>query len=409
MKLYSVHVENFRAFLDEELIFEDYTCLVGCNGSGKSTILCALNIFFKENAFSKTDLSSLDEEDFHRKDTSRPIRITLTFNNLTTEEQTEFSHYFRGEQLAITAEAIWDPITQNAIVKQFGQRLGMEQFAHFFKAESSGAKVDELKTIYTDIRNQFPDLPAASTKANMIEYLHSYEDTHSELAVLIPSEDSFYGFTRGANKLERFVQWVYIPAVKDATEEGSEGKNTALGKLLARTVRSKVNFGEEIKNIRLKAQDDYARLIAENQTQLDDLSTSLKDRLAEWSHPDTNMKVTWQQDLEKSIKIEEPIAKILAGEGLFEGNLARFGHGLQRSFLLALLQELASGGDNSQPLLILACEEPELYQHPPQARHLATVLKKLSESNTQVILCTHSPYFISGEDFSCVRLGFVYK
>jgi len=47
------------------------------------------------------------------------------------------------------------------------------------------------------------------------------------------------------------------------------------------------------------------------------------------------------------------------------------GHGLQRSYLLALLQELAGSEAPNAPTLILGCEEPELYQHPPQARHLA--------------------------------------
>ncbi|MHB9024741.1 MAG: ATP-dependent nuclease [Armatimonadota bacterium] len=404
MKLHSLRIANFRAFLDEEIFFDDYTCLVGCNGSGKSTLLYALNIFFRESSFSKTDVTLLEEEDFHKRDTTKPIRITVTFTNLTPEEQSDFSHYYRGDQLAITSEATWDPALQKAIVKQYGQRLGMEPFARFFEADSDGAKVDELKQIYSALCQMYADLPKAATKPSMIDALRTYEEAHPELAKLLPSEDSFYGFTKGANKLERFIQWVYIPAVKDATEEGSEAKNTALGKLLARTVRAKVNFVDPINAIRSKAQQDYAKLVDEHQSLLDDLSVTLKERLAEWSHPDVNMRVLWQQEPEKAIKIEEPIAKVLAGEGLFEGNLTRFGHGLQRSFLLALLQELASGGDESQPRLILACEEPELFQHPPQARHLATVLKRLSEANSQVVLCTHSPYFISGEDFSCVRL-----
>ena len=95
---------------------------------------------------------------------------------------------------------------------------------------------------------------------------------------------------------------------------------------------------------------------------------------------------------------------IVAGEGDFEGELARFGHGLQRSYLLTLLQELAGTDDMGGPTLVLACEEPELYQHPPQARHLNAVLHKLSEGNAQVVVSTHSPLFVSGEGFEGVRL-----
>ena len=104
------------------------------------------------------------------------------------------------------------------------------------------------------------------------------------------------------------------------------------------------------------------------------------------------------------MRVEEPWAHILAGEGEFEGELARFGHGLQRSYLLALLQELAGTDDIAGPTLILACEEPELYQHPPQARHLAAVLNTLSKGNAQVIISTHDPLFVSGQGFEDVRM-----
>ena len=104
------------------------------------------------------------------------------------------------------------------------------------------------------------------------------------------------------------------------------------------------------------------------------------------------------------MRVEEPWAHILAGEGEFEGELARFGHGLQRSFLLALLQELAGTDDAAGPTLILACEEPELYQHPPQARHLGAVLNSLSQGNAQVIVSTHDPRFVCGQGFEDVRM-----
>jgi putative ATP-dependent endonuclease of the OLD family len=71
---------------------------------------------------------------------------------------------------------------------------------------------------------------------------------------------------------------------------------------------------------------------------------------------------------------------------------------------LALLQELASCDDPDAPRLILGCEEPELYQHPPQARHLASVLQDLSEDNAQIVVSTHSPYFVSGRGFESVRM-----
>ena len=150
--------------------------------------------------------------------------------------------------------------------------------------------------------------------------------------------------------------------------------------------------------------DGYLKILNDNRDALKTLSDSLTGRLQEWAHPDAHLSLKWNDDTSKAIVIDEPLAKILAGEGPFEGELARFGHGLQRSFLLALLQELAASGQTAGPRLLLACEEPELYQHPPQARHLASVLEVLSSQNAQVIVSTHSPHFVSGKGFESIRM-----
>ena len=197
---------------------------------------------------------------------------------------------------------------------------------------------------------------------------------------------------------------MYVPAVKDASSEQVEARNSALGKLLARTVRSRTNFDEEIETLRTQMQQRYQELLDGNQNVLNDISSALQIRISEWAHPEARLRLEWKQDPDKSVRVEEPLAHILAGEGEFEGELARFGHGLQRSYLLALLQELAGPDDAAGPTLILACEEPELYQHPPQARHLAAVLNTLSQGNAQVIVSTHDPLFVSGQGFEDVRM-----
>ena len=404
MKIESVRVENFRSFEDATIAFNDYTCLVGPNGAGKSTILTALNVFFRESENIPTDLSRLDSEDFHRKNTTDPIKITVTFSDLNQEAKKDFSDYVRQGQLVVSAVAAYDEASGKADVKQFGQRLGMPAFAPFFKAFGDGTKVTELRNIYASLRSANPSIPKQSTKVAMATALQDYEAKYPNECELIQSEDQFYGFSKGANLLAKHIQWVYVPAVKDPTSEQVEARNTALGKLLTRTVRSRTNFDESVDTLRSDMQNQYQELLDSQQHVLEAISTSLQSRLSQWAHPDAKLRLEWKQDPDKSVRVEEPWAHILAGEGEFEGELARFGHGLQRSYLLALLQELAGVDDSSAPTLVLACEEPELYQHPPQARHLAAVLQRLSCENSQVIISTHSPLFVSGEEFEDVRM-----
>jgi predicted ATP-dependent endonuclease of OLD family len=403
MRIKSIRIKNFRSFQDEKIELDHYTCLVGANGAGKSTVLCALNVFFRETQNATTDLTSLHAEDFYCKDTKVPIEITVEFTDLTKEAQEDFSDYFRQGLLAVTAKAVYDENSLTAPVRQFGQRLAMMEFAPFFKKLNDGALAADLKAIYAGLRTTFPELPSVASKDAMVGALREYETARPAACQLIPSEDQFYGISKGSNRLAKHIQWVYVPAVKDASEEQSEAKNSAIGRLLARAVRSKVNFTEDLRKIAIAAQEQYQKLLADNQAALDGITQSLGKRLGQWAHPDAGLKVQWQQDPKKSVQVEEPLAGILAREGEFEGQITRFGHGLQRSFLLSLLQELAET-EGVGPTLILACEEPELYQHPPQARHLSTVLRTISQKSGQILLTTHSPYFVSGEAFENIRL-----
>lgn len=404
MRLSRLRIQNFRCYKDREIGFNDYTCLVGPGGAGKSTVLTALRILFRDSSSSPTDLICLQQEDFHRRDTSVDITITATFTDLEPEAQLDFKHYYRQDQLVVSAVARRNQNAKHAEVKQYGQRMVMPEFVPFFEADSNGSSAIVLKELYSAIRRSFTDLPAPGTKAAMKEVLSAYESSHPEQCQLHPSEDEFYGFTKGANRLRTYIQWVFVPAVKDASSEQFEGKKTALGLLLERTVRSKMSFSQPLAELRNEIERRYSALLAANQTALGDLSETLTARLQDWADPNARLALSWRDDPSSYISIDEPMAEVLAGDTRFQGTLARSGHGLQRSFLLALLQELSGCRDTGIPKLLLACEEPELYQHPPQARHLAGVLQKLSVTNTQVMISTHSPYFISGHGFEDVRL-----
>ena len=404
MKIESVHIKNFRSFKNETILFDDYTCIVGANGAGKSTVFTALQVFFRHYKDSKTDLSKLTEKDFHHCNTAEPIEITVTFTELSEQAQEDLSNYVRQGKLIVTAKAEFDAATQRAEIKQFGNRLGIEDFKIFFELEKNKAPVVELNDCYSQLREKFQDLPNAGSKDAKIAALKEYEAARPDECILIPSEDQFYGASKGANRLAPHIQWVFVSASKDVTEEGEENKTSALGTLLARTVRAKVNFTERISEIKQAVDEKYAQLLADEQNVLDDISASLKGKLSQWANPSINASVQWKKDAEKAIKIEEPTAAIALGERGFEGELSRFGHGLQRSFMLALLQELNTTDDESAPTLILSIEEPELYQHPPQARHLAETLMDLTGQNTQVMVCSHSPLFIPKNSFEKVRV-----
>lgn len=404
MKIESVRIQNFRSFKDETIKFDNYTCFVGSNGSGKSTILNALNVFFRKYKDSKTNLSKLNEEDFHHKNIDEPIKITVIFSGLSDAAKDELSDYVRQDKLIVSSVAIYDPAKAIAEVKQYGNRIGLQDFREYFEAEKKGDKSAELQLIYQNLKNSYAELPEAKTKPTMTNALREYEANHPDDCKLIPSEDQFYGVSKGVNRLAPYVQWVFIAASKDATEESDESKTSALGQLLERTVRSKVNFSDKIGDLKKSTQEEYQKMLEAEQTVLDSISSTLQDSLEAWSHPGITAQILWRQDSDKSVKVEEPWAYIKIGERGFEGDLARFGHGLQRSYMLALLQEISKISDDVAPTLIMGIEEPEIYQHPPQIKYLAETLNDLSEKDSQILVCSHNPLFIPGDNFEAIRV-----
>lgn len=404
MRLATIQIQNFRSFEDESIVLDDYNCFVGPNGAGKSTVLLALNVFFRNTAASSADLINLTNEDFHLGNTSKPISITLTFKDLSNEAKGDLKAYVRQDQLVVSAKATWDAAVGRATVTQVGSRMVMQDFAPYFETDERGAKAEELRGVYSEIAKQYPALPKQGSMNVMKDALRAYEEAHSEQCQLVESTHQFYGWSKGENLLRKYIQWIFLPAVKDPTSEQDEGRSTALGLLLERTIRAKVTFGESIDSLKRDAVEKYQAILEEQQPVLDAVTKSLTAKVQLWTHSATRVDLRWHYNEGKSVSISEPLARIYAGEYEFLGELCRLGHGLQRSVLVALLQELAENNEAAQGRLLLGFEEPELYQHPPQARHVSSVLQNLTQKNAQVFITTHSPYFVSGRGFENIRM-----
>ncbi len=404
MRISKIRIENFRTFKDMELPFDNYSVLIGSNGSGKSTILLALKVFFGDSSSTDTSISILQKEDFHNKEVTNPIKITLTFVDLNADAQSDFKDYFRQGELVICAKAVWNDETKTAKVERFGWRKVMPAFAPYFDAKGNRELVAVLREVYKGIRVDVADLPAETTEAKMTAALRTYEADHVDECKLLESADQFFGISAGVDKFRKHIQWIFIPAIKNALDEQTEGKNTVLGQILARTVRASTNFDEEIKSLKSELHSKYKTMLDSKDEALSDLSEILKKKLQEWAHPNCSLYLKWTSGSNNPVHIDSPYAEAIGGEGIFEGNLTRFGHGFLRSYIFTLLHVLSNVEDENSPTMILGCEEPELFQHPPQLRHLAEVFRKLSAGNSQIILCTHSPHFVTGEDFEDVRL-----
>jgi predicted ATP-dependent endonuclease of OLD family len=198
-------------------------------------------------------------------------------------------------------------------------------------------------------------------------------------------------------------------------------------------VRNLVQSRTDFKEFREQSDRRYGEIFdPANLTELGGLEGKLTETLQQYI-PDSAVDLEWL-DL-PGLDIPMPQAHLKLLEDGYKTEVERAGHGLQRVFIMSLLQHLvvarakadadatspelsstkqATTNEKSakMPDLIIAIEEPELYQHPGRQRRLADILMKLSRGQilgvaerTQVMYCTHSPLFVCLDRFDEVRLA----
>lgn len=423
MILESIQITNFLSIVDETLRLEELTVLVGSNGSGKSAFLRALDCFFMGSP-------KISDEDFHARDTQNDIEITLTFTGLTTEANGDFQKYVDNGRFSVTRVF---SLENSAISgKYFGSTL---QHAAFDAIRgTTGAK--EKKDAYNATRGQadYSDLNDV-TRADQIEpALAAWEEAHPEKCTRRRDSGQFLGYTGvGQGSLRRHIRFVLVPAVREAAREAEESKSSPISELLDLVVRSRMAVHEALETLRQETQGKLKELVSPAESpDLDNLGGALSQTLQQFA-ADTAVRLQWQELAE--LPFPQPRALVKLREHGFECTVDRAGHGLQRALIVTLLQHLeaerhkgqvktinSGAGDGppeggttpaagaALPGLLIAIEEPELYQHPNRQRQISSVLLRLAKGEipgvagrTQIAYSTHSPLLVSLDRMDQVR------
>lgn len=61
MHISSIKIKNYRGIKSDELDTSIFTCIIGENNAGKSTILLATSLFFSGSSLSKSDFFNEEE------------------------------------------------------------------------------------------------------------------------------------------------------------------------------------------------------------------------------------------------------------------------------------------------------------------------------------------------------------
>jgi putative ATP-dependent endonuclease of OLD family len=426
--LKSAHIKNFRSVRDVQISFASQTAILGPNGAGKSTILKALERFYG----SSTQVSL---DDFFARNIDEPIEIALTFKSFSDGEKELFGSRIHADEMTVVR--VFEAKGGRSSGRFYGSTRAHDAFGPIRNAENLTAQ----RAAYNELRSTNPDKYGtllAVNRADAIEpQLLAWEQANSADLQLMRDDGQFLGFTNVAKgQLNKATNFVFIPAVRDAGSDALDDKRSPIAKLMELVVRSAVQKRTEIQKWQEKISAEYRELTDPAKlTELGDLAERLTATLRTL-YDETAVELSWKPTADFSIPL--PTAEVAIEDSGYSAPVDLQGNGLQRAFILTLLQLLAmasvasSTDDNEQndlgqtiatltadipvvpivPGLILAIEEPELYQHPTKQRHFAKVLSQLSEgalagvaAQTQVIFASHSPYFVCLDRFDQIRLA----
>jgi predicted ATP-dependent endonuclease of OLD family len=383
-------IQNFRCLQDVEIAFDLVTTFIGPNGVGKSTVLRALDWFFNGGVLTEDDVLSGAGR--------RWIQVEVEFGDLTETDRAALGKYAPGTRDTVTVWRTWE----GGADKMTGKALAFGPFEEIRSVQGAAAR----KGMYNELRAARPGLGlpawtnAGAAEGVMSGWEHEHPDQLHESEV---SGTHFFGFA-GQGLMSGLFDYVLVTADLRASEEAQDSKTSLLGRILERTV-DRAAADSELQELSARFLQEQDAIRGEHLgPQLEEVSRRLSDAVAAFT-PGRSVKISTVNTDPRPHRVQFSVSIL---DHLTETRVDRQGHGFQRALLIAALKLLADHGAaaGQQGVICLAIEEPELFQHPVQARAFASVLRRLAEDERQqiqVTYATHSPFFLEAAHFPQVR------
>lgn len=312
---------------------------VGENNSGKSSILDAIN-YLRNNTNTPEDTFTIGIDESY-------VEATLSF---ATNEAKE--------------------------------ALGEE----YKKLESFFSHSNNRETLH--IRRQSYEDTVVNSKTGK-----SSKITTKNILICNPESGEFENPTGIAALIQRLFDTCFIYADEQVANHADMAKTKTLGKLISEQLTS-IEEGAPwqqymASHAALFESTGSGTVQEQLQTTAERVSALMSDQYGETSisfaftPPETQALLKSGQ-----VFISEP------QETIGEMPLENKGTGMQRAFMLALLQVVAETSDNAHSGTVYGLDEPETWLHPRAQVRLSEALSRLSANGRQILIFSHSPYML---------------
>lgn len=405
MKIEQIRIKNWRSIKDQELQAQDLMVIIGQNNHGKSNLLSSVLFFFGEVKHHDLDF-------FHG---SIELFVEIQFGSLDEDDKTTFKKYLNSEEKIVVRKSAF-------LGGSFEYRGYIENPSEEWLQEPNASAYTKRELAESLPFHPFlPDI-GRITKQNIIDAQNSYiAQNRDAINFNIELEDNnFLGLKTVAKGI--FGEVYFIPAVKEASDDFASKDSSVFGKMYADVVALMSEHNEDWKETKDKLGKLFATLNKKDHDGNENLERP--QQLADFEQELTNELVTWgaKVDIEVSAPDIENVFKANTQVWIDDGvrtDIKRKGHGLQRALTVALIQVIAKraitaaenedeenqGNRKASNSRYFIFEEPELYLHPQAQRSLFDSFVGLSESGSQVILCTHSSGLIDVERYKSIYIA----
>lgn len=401
MRLEAIEISNFKGLRQAEYAPRSFTCLVGENNAGKSSILQTV-------VYALNRPTELPRNVFYNE--AQPITLKCSFDDIKEADLLRLAEEHRekirplvydGRFSLVVRFHCGDKVDLKVIKKTpLEGRLQDQEINEILKGKRGGAILRAFEESYPEWAE---DLPEGCNLGQAKEYLAS---------CIQELPDDYFGFDEAplpsgiSSSIKSFLpEPIYIPAVKNINDDLKTTQSTSFGRLLGLLLEELSpdleNINESLANLRrmLNRVVEGGVEIDERHEKVKELELLVEKFLGE-NFPRVRVELEVPPPELKTIL---NTAQIYVDDGTRD-LIDHKGDGIKRSLTFALLrayvhqleQRRAAAQEEevvNQPLVFLF-EEPELYLHPKSQRIFFDTLESISRSY-QVMVTTHSPIFFS--------------
>ena len=399
MKLKRVYIKNYRSCKDVPIEIGSMQALVGANNAGKSSIIRALDFLFNPST------TKVDKETFWNGNIELEIRIEALFDELSDAEKDneKLKPYLRPDNtFHIARSATWkiEEPEEEGVPPDDGKPVISQHFCKpipkydwLQESKISGKNIDEWWKNKDDLKvgdaNFLDYVGAAKPKVGIWkekakEFIENHLSDDDFTDTWNDNPQGYAGVLKGT-----LPHFIFVPAVRDITDEAKVTKSNPFGKLLyavleSVTAQQKSELETTLEGLQKRLNRiggaDRLESIVETERKLNEV---LKEYMA------CDLEIEFQSP---SVETLLTTPQLFADDG-FRNMVSNKGHGLQRAIIFSILRcysDLVTGSGDNKKSMIFAVEEPELYMHPQAQRNLRRVFRGLADKGDQVIFSTHS-------------------